>query len=104
VYYLCHKKAKYFHVGVDPKVVNVVHLAQMKATPLKRAARSAEQNFWTVRPPEDVRRLMARAIRDMGRDKGFWIWECVRLGLSQYAGKKDSPPALLPLKAKISQS
>jgi hypothetical protein len=66
--------------------------------PLEKAARSAEQNFWTVRPPEDVRRLMARAIRDMGRDKGFWIWECVRLGLSQYAQKKDLAPSLLPLK------
>jgi hypothetical protein len=93
---------------LTPKCYLCYPYTQMKAKPqkdpLEKAARSAEQNFWTVRPPEDVRRLMARAIRDLGRDKGFWIWECVRLGLSQYAGKKDAPPALLPLKAKISQS
>lgn len=43
-----------------------------------------------MRPPADVRRLVARAIRDAGGDKSFWISECVRVGLAKYAGKKDA--------------
>jgi hypothetical protein len=60
--------------------------------PIEKAAQSALSDFWTVRDiPEDARRLVARAIRQNGRDKKFWLVECIRAGLSQYAGKKDQP-------------
>lgn len=63
--------------------------------PNEKSAISAESQFWTLRPPPDVRRLMARAIREMGRDKTFWISECIRVGLKKYAGKKDGGPIVL---------
>jgi hypothetical protein len=63
--------------------------------PIEKAAESAESDFWTLRPPEDVRRMVARAIRDAGRDKAFWTWDCVRAGLTKYAGKKDLNPTVI---------
>lgn len=63
--------------------------------PMERAIRSAENEFWTIRPPEDIRRLVAMAIRDEGRDKTFWVVEALRAGLAKYAGKKSPPPAIL---------
>lgn len=63
--------------------------------PMQEAADSAKREHWTLRPPEDVRRLVERAIKECGRDKTFWISECIRLGLRKYAGKKDGQPVVL---------
>lgn len=64
----------------------------IKRDPLQRAIQAAESKMWTVRPDEDLNRLMRRVIEEFGRNTGFWIHECLRAGLSQYAGKKDLPP------------
>lgn len=61
-------------------------------SPMARAIKSVEEApHWTLRnPPKDVRRILARAIREQGGDKNFWILECLRNGLKRYAtGKKD---------------
>lgn len=57
--------------------------------PLQKAIDSALNEFWTLRPEPDVRRLVSRAIKENGRDKNYWIAQCVRAGLAKYAGKKD---------------
>lgn len=59
--------------------------------PIDKAARSAEAAVWVLRPDLDVRRLTSRAIRRYGRDRSFWIQECMRAGLAQLAGAKDAP-------------
>ncbi len=67
----------------------------MNRASLKASAESSESDHWTLRPPADVRRLVARAIKDRGRNKAFWICECIRLGLADYAAKRDAGPSLL---------
>jgi hypothetical protein len=57
---------------------------------------STEREIWTLRVPEDVQRLIARAIRTHGRDKTFWLCECARASLAKkYGGKKTLPPSIL---------
>lgn len=64
--------------------------------PQERAATSAESNLWSIKPPKDVRRLVARAIRADGRNKAFWVYECIRLGLGdKFGGKTTQEPVLL---------
>lgn len=60
-----------------------------------KATLSALSEFWTIRPPKDVRELVAKAIRIEGRDKAFWICEAIRFGLRHHAGKKTESPRLL---------
>lgn len=59
----------------------------------KTAQRVENSETLTVRPPEDVKRMMAKAIREAGQNPSFWIFECVRAGLAKFAGKRDSLPS-----------
>lgn len=63
--------------------------------PQKKALKSASTNHWSFRPDPDVRHLMQSVIGEFGRNKQFWIHECLRAGLAKYAGKKVSPPQLV---------
>lgn len=73
-----------------------MNAAKKPTDPLQKAVESAEADFWTIRPPADVRRLVAAAIKDCGRDKAFWVFECLRAGLAaKYGGKKTEAPTIL---------
>jgi hypothetical protein len=64
--------------------------------PVQKAIDSAAEEFWTLRNiPEDVRRMVGRAIRENGGDKKYWVTECIRFALySKYGGKKDNASKL----------
>ena len=60
---------------------------------IQRAMNSTTTPIWCLRPPKDVRRLVARAIRQGGHNKSYWVSECVRVGLAVLAcGKTDVAP------------
>lgn len=40
---------------------------------------------WSLRPPEDVRRLMWLALRVPGTDRSKLIWHCLRIALPRLA-------------------
>lgn len=63
---------------------------------LQRAVDSTDRAQWTMRPPADVKNLVAHAIKDLGHDKAFWISECIRASLGpKYGGKKTLAPSLI---------
>lgn len=80
---------------------NRTHRKQnLKATghdPVHRAAESARQRFWSIKGvPPDVGDLVSRAIKAQGRNKAWWVAQCIRAHLGpRYGGKKTLAPAPL---------
>ncbi len=75
-------------------------IGSLPTDPMERAIVSAERTGWSFKPPQDVRVMISRAIREHGRDKAFWVYECLREVLGKkYGGKKSSPPS--PVISKI---
>lgn len=50
---------------------------------------SAKETLYAFRPPKDVKRLVERAQKLTNASKTKLIVECLRLGLAEYAGKKE---------------
>ncbi len=96
------QRKRFVKIYIAGNVSHVYFGTQMNGTPTKPTLRrieksiaSARSEFWTYRPEADVRRLVERAIRDLGHDKAFWMGESIRAALAHYASKKDVAPEIL---------
>jgi hypothetical protein len=61
------------------------------STPLERAVESALCERWTMKNvPQDVRNMVARAIKEVGGTKKSITMACLRQGLAKYSRKRDA--------------